>query len=292
LTAIILDGKLVASLVKKQVAVEVEQLAKRRVKPLLATIQVGDDPASASYLKAKHKAAEEVGISSEHHHLPASTPRDKLEALLGKLNMNSSVHGILLQLPLPPSLDEDRIIERIIPYKDVDGLHPINEGRLASGKEELVPCTPKGIVKLLTHYKVPIASRRSVIVNRTTLVGRPLANLFLNRDATVTVCHSKTPNLAQLTKTADILVSAVGRENFQITPDYVKPNAAVVDVGLTRFEGRLRGDVDFEAVSKLAGFITPVPGGVGPMTVACLLENTVQAATLQTRVDRESRIIA
>ena len=283
MTAVILDGRLVASEVKKQVTLQVEQLAKRGVKPFLATIQVGDDPASASYLKAKHRAAEEVGIQSEHHHLPATTPEDKLEALLGQLNMNTKVHGILVQLPLPPAFDQDRVIERIIPYKDVDGLHPINEGRLASGKEELVPCTPKGIVKLLSHYKVPFAGQKAVIINRTTLVGRPLANLFLNRDATVTVCHSKTPNLAQTSKTADILVSAVGRKDFQINPEHVKPKAAVVDVGLTRVEGKLRGDVDFEAVSRIAGFITPVPGGVGPMTVACLLENTVQAASIQTR---------
>jgi methylenetetrahydrofolate dehydrogenase (NADP+)/methenyltetrahydrofolate cyclohydrolase len=283
LTAVILDGKLVASEVKKEVAVRVEQLAKRGVKPFLATIQVGDDPASSSYLRGKHKAAEEVGIQSENHHLPANTPQDKLEALLGQLNTNPKVHGILVQLPLPRGFDEDRITERIIPYKDVDGLHPINEGRLAAGKEELVPCTPKGIVRLLSRYKVPIAGQRAVIINRTTLVGRPLANLLLNRDATITICHSKTPNLALITKTADVLVSAVGRENFQIKPDHVKPNAAVVDVGLTRVEGKLRGDVDFDAVSRLAGFITPVPGGVGPMTVACLLENTVQAATLQTK---------
>jgi len=283
LTAVILDGKLVASEVKQQVAVQVEQLAKRGIKPFLATIQVGDDPASSSYIRGKHKAAEEVGIQSENHHMPASTTQDKLEALLGQLNTNPRVHGILVQLPLPRGFDEDRVIERIIPYKDVDGLHPINEGRLAAGKEELVPCTPKGIIKLLSHYKVPIAGQRAVIINRTTLVGRPLANLFLNRDATVTVCHSKTPDLAQVTKTADILVSAVGRETFQIKPDHVRPKAAVVDVGLTRVEGKLRGDVDFEAVSKLAGFITPVPGGVGPMTVACLLENTVLAASTQTR---------
>ncbi len=283
MTAVILDGKLVASEVKQQVAVQVEQLAKRGIKPFLATIQVGDDPASSSYLRGKHKAAEEVGIQSENHHMPASTTQDKLEALLGQLNTNPRVHGILVQLPLPRGFDEDRVIERIIPYKDVDGLHPINEGRLAAGKEELVPCTPKGIIKLLSHYKVPIAGQRAVIINRTTLVGRPLANLFLNRDATVTVCHSKTPDLAQVTKTADILVSAVGRETFQIKPDHVRPKAAVVDVGLTRVEGKLRGDVNFEAVSKLAGFITPVPGGVGPMTVACLLENTVLAASTQTR---------
>lgn len=283
MTAVILDGKLVASEVKKQVAVQVGHLRKQGIKPFLATIQVGDDPASSSYLKGKHKAAEEVGIQSENHHLPANTPQDKLEALLGQLNTNPKVHGILVQLPLPHGFDEDRIIERIIPYKDVDGLHPINEGRLAAGKEELVPCTPKGIIRLLSRYKVLIAGQRAVIINRTMLVGRPLANLFLNRDSTVTVCHSKTPNLEQITKTADILVSAVGREKFQIKPAHVKPKAAVVDVGLTRVEGKLRGDVDFESVSRLAGFITPVPGGVGPMTVACLLENTVLAATLQTR---------
>jgi len=283
LTPIILDGRLVSSELKQQVALQVGQLAKQGIKPFLATIQVGDDPASSSYLRGKHKAADEVGIQSENHHLPANTPQDKLEALLGQLNTSPRVHGILVQLPLPRGFDEDRIIERTIPYKDVDGLHPINQGKLAAGKEELVPCTPKGIIKLLSHYKVPIAGQRAVIINRTTLVGRPLANLFLNRDATITICHSKTPNLAQITKTADILVSAVGRENFQIKPEHVKPKAAIVDVGLTRVEGKLRGDVDFEAASKLAGFITPVPGGVGPMTVACLLENTVQAATLQTK---------
>ena len=283
MTTVILDGRLVASEIKKQVALQIGHLAKRGIKPFLATIQVGDDPASSSYLRGKHKAAEEVGIQSENHHLPATTPQDKLEALLGQLNTSPRVHGILVQLPLPRGFDEDKIIERIIPYKDVDGLHPINQGKLAAGKEELVPCTPKGIIKLLSHYKVPIAGQRAVIINRTTLVGRPLANLFLNRDATITICHSKTPNLAQITKTADILVSAVGRETFQIKPDHVKPKATVVDVGLTRVDGKLRGDVDFETVSRLAGFITPVPGGVGPMTVACLLENTVQAASIQTR---------
>ena len=283
MTPIILGGRLVASELKQQVALQVGQLAKRGIKPFLATIQVGDDPASSSYLRGKHKAADEVGIQSENHHLPANTPQDKLEALLGQLNISPRVHGILVQLPLPRGFDEDRMIERTIPYKDVDGLHPINQGKLAAGKEELVPCTPKGIIKLLSHYKVPIAWQRAVIINRTTLVGRPLANLFLNRDATITICHSKTPNVAQITKTADILVSAVGRETFQIKPDHVKPKATVVDVGLTRVDGKLRGDVDFETVSRLVGFITPVPGGVGPMTVACLLENTVQAASIQTR---------
>ncbi len=281
MTAIILDGKLVAAEIKQQVAKQVQQLENHGTKPFLATIQVGDDPASASYLKGKHKAAEEVGILSEHHHLPANTPQDKLETLLGQLNTNPKVHGILVQLPLPGAINEDKIIERIIPYKDVDGLHPMNAGKLASGREELVPCTPKGIVKLLSHYQVPIAGHRAVIINRTTLVGRPLANLLLNRDATVTICHSKTPNLAGITRTADILVSAVGREPFQIRADHVKPNAAVIDVGLTKVEGKLRGDVEFDKVNKVAGYITPVPGGVGPMTVACLLENTVLAASIQ-----------
>jgi methylenetetrahydrofolate dehydrogenase (NADP+)/methenyltetrahydrofolate cyclohydrolase len=283
LTAVILDGKLVSAEVKNQVASQVQQLERRGVRPFLATIQVGDDPASTSYLKGKHKAAEEVGIQSEHHHLPADTPQPKLESLVATLNTNPKVHGILVQLPLPQGLDEDSVIEKIIPYKDVDGLHPMNAGRLAAGKEILVPCTPKGIVRLLTHYKIPIAGHRALIINRTTLVGRPLANLFLNRDATVTICHSKTRNLSEMTKTADILVSAVGRDEFQVRPEHVKPNAAVVDVGLTRVGGKLRGDVDFDSVRTIAGFITPVPGGVGPMTVACLLENTVQAASIQTR---------
>lgn len=283
MTAVILDGKLVAAEVKKQVAKRVQQLEKQGVQPFLATIQVGDDPASTSYLKAKHKAAEEVGIKSEHHHLAADSGAGKLEALLSQLNVNPKVHGILVQLPLPAGFSEEQITERIIPYKDVDGLHPINAGKLESGREELVPCTPKGIVKLLQHYKVQISSRRAIIINRTTLVGRPLANLFLNRDATVTVCHSKTPNLPQITKTADILVSAVGRESFLVRDDQVKPGAAVIDVGLTRVAGKLRGDIEFDNVSKVAGFITPVPGGVGPMTVACLLENTVEAATIQSR---------
>ena len=281
MTVIVLDGKLVAAEVKKQVAQQVEELTRYGIKLTLATIQVGDDPASTSYLKAKHKAAEDVGINSEHHHLAGDTPQAKLEALLGQLNTNPKVHGILVQLPLPRGLDEDSVIEKIIPYKDVDGLHPINAGRLSAGKEVLVPGTPKGIVKLLSHYKIPIARKRAVIINRTTLVGRPLANLFLNRDATVTVCHSKTSNLAQTTKTADILVSAVGRDDFQVGTEYVKAGAAVIDVGLARIDGKLRGDVDFEHVSKTAGFITPVPGGVGPMTVACLLENTVKAARIQ-----------
>jgi methylenetetrahydrofolate dehydrogenase (NADP+)/methenyltetrahydrofolate cyclohydrolase len=276
-----MDGKLVGGEVKKQVTHQVQQLKKHGTTPLLATVQVGEDPASASYLRAKHKAADEVGIRSESHHLPADASPDKLEALLGQLNTNPNVNGILVQLPLPPGFYEEKIIERIIPYKDVDGLHPINAGKLAAGIEELVPCTPKGVIKLLNYYKVPIAGSRALVINRSNLVGRPLANLLLNRDATVTVCHSKTLNLSGMTRTADILVSAVGKEIFQVRADHVKPNSAVVDVGLTRVNGRLRGDVDFDKVNRVAGYITPVPGGVGPMTVACLLENTILAASIQ-----------
>ena len=282
MTAIIMDGKLVAIEVKKEVTIQAQQLKKDGVNPHLSTVLVGDDPASASYLKAKHKACQEVGIQSQNHHLQKETTQRELEALVWKLNTDPAVHGILVQLPLPGHLDENQVIERIVPYKDVDGLHPINAGKLASGIEVLVPCTPKGIIRLLAHYKVPIASHHAVIVNRSNLVGRPLSMLLLNRDATVTICHSKTTNLPEVTRTADILVSAVGRANFQITPKHVKQGATVVDVGLSRVEGKLRGDAEFDEVSKTAKYITPVPGGVGPMTVATLLENTVQAAKIQT----------
>ena len=281
MTAIIMDGKMVASEVKQEVAERVRELQKDHVNPHLSTVLVGDDPASTSYLKAKHKACQEVGIKSENHHIPRETTQRELEALVWKLNTNPAVHGILIQLPLPGHLDENQIIERIVPYKDVDGLHPINAGKLASGVEVLVPCTPKGIIRLLTFYKVPMESRRATIINRSNLVGRPLSMLLLNRDATVTMCHSKTLSLPDVTRTADILVSAVGRENFLLQKRHVKQGAAVIDVGLSRVNGKLRGDVDFEEVSLVANYLTPVPGGVGPMTVAMLLENTVQAARIQ-----------
>ena len=272
---------MVASEVKREVTGKVRELQKDHVNPHLSTVLVGDDPASASYLKAKHKACQEVGIRSENHHIPKETTQRELEALVWKLNTDPAVHGILIQLPLPGHLDENQIIERIVPYKDVDGLHPINAGKLASGVEVLVPCTPKGIIRLLTFYKVPMESRRATIINRSNLVGRPLSMLFLNRDATVTMCHSKTLTLPDVTRTADILVSAVGRENFMLQKRHVKQGAAVIDVGLSRVNGKLRGDVDFEEVSVVANYLTPVPGGVGPMTVAMLLENTVQAARIQ-----------
>lgn len=277
-----MDGKIVAAQVKKEVAVRVRELEQHGTIPHLSTVLVGDDPASASYLKSKHKACEEVRIRSENHHLPVHTTQRELENLIAKLNLDSKVSGILVQLPLPGQIEEGRAIERIVPYKDVDGLHPINAGKLAAGIEGLVPCTPKGVMRLLAHYKVQVAGRQAVVINRSNLVGRPLSMLLLNQDATVTVCHSKTTNLPEVTRTADILVSAVGRANFRLSGKHVKPGAAVVDVGLARVEGKLRGDADFEEVSGVAKFITPVPGGVGPMTVAMLLENTVQAAMIQT----------
>jgi len=277
-----MDGKMVAAQVKKEVAVRVRELEQHGIIPHLSTVLVGDDPASASYLKSKHKACEEVRIRSENHRLPVHATQKELENLITKLNVDSKVNGILVQLPLPGQIDEARTIERIVPYKDVDGLHPINAGKLAAGIEGLVPCTPKGVMRLLAHYKVQVAGRQAVVINRSNLVGRPLSMLLLNQDATVTVCHSKTSNLPEVARTADILVSAVGRANFRLSGKHVKPGAAVVDVGLARVEGKLRGDADFEEVSRVAKFITPVPGGVGPMTVAMLLENTVQAAMIQT----------
>ena len=277
-----MDGRIVAAQVKKEVAVRVRELEQHGIIPHLSTVLVGDDPASASYLKSKHRACEEVRIRSKNHCLPVHTTQRELENLIAKLNVDSKVNGILVQLPLPGQIDEARTIERIVPYKDVDGLHPINAGKLAAGIEGLVPCTPKGVMRLLSHYKVQVAGRQAVVINRSNLVGRPLSMLLLNQDATVTVCHSKTPNLPEVTRTADILVSAVGRANFRLSGKHVKTGAVVVDVGLARVEGKLRGDADFEEVSKVAKFITPVPGGVGPMTVAMLLENTVQAAMIQT----------
>ena len=281
MTATIMDGKLVAAEVKRDASDRVKRLQQQGVRPWLSTVLVGDDPASATYLRAKHKACEEVGIKSENHHLPSNTPQDKLEALIDQLNHDDRIHGILVQLPLPKHLEEDRAIGKLDPDKDVDGLHPVNLGKLASGTEGLVPCTPKGVVRLLQHYKVGISGSKVAIVNRSNLVGRPLAMLLLNRDATVTICHSKTKDLAKITRDADILVTAIGRPEVRIGPDYVKHGATVVDVAINRVDGKLRGDVDFELVSKIVQNITPVPGGVGPMTVAMLLENTVQAAASQ-----------
>lgn len=276
MTAQILDGKLVASAVKEEVAAVVSQLD---YVPGLATVLVGDDPASHSYVRGKRRDAEQVGIRSFHHELPATIPQDELEALIDGLNANDEVDGILVQLPLPGELDSEAIVERIDPSKDVDGLHPFNLGLLVLGKKGLRPCTPSGILRILDHYGIETAGARVVIVGRSFLVGRPLALMLSERgaDATVTVAHSRTEDLHGETTDADILVAAAGARGL-ITAEHVKPGAAVIDVGINRTDDGLVGDVDFDSVVESAGAITPVPGGVGPMTRAMLLVNTLSAA--------------
>jgi len=274
----ILDGRAVAAQVKAEVAAEVRAYRERYGEPPgLAVILIGDNPASQTYVRNKETACREVGIASAVYHLEAVTPAESVYRLLRQLNERSDIHGILVQLPLPPHLDPQAIIEAIRPEKDVDGFHPLNVGRLATGGPCLVPCTPRGIITLLERSGISIRGKHAVVVGRSNIVGKPAALLLLQRDATVTVCHSRTPDLAIVTRCADILVVAVGRPQM-ITGEMVKEGAVVVDVGINRVEGKLVGDVDFATVAPRAGAITPVPGGVGPMTVAMLLANTVEAA--------------
>ncbi len=275
-TALVLDGKAVAAAVRDEVAARVERLG---FAPGLATVLVGDDPASHVYVRNKRRTAEKVGIRSIHHELPADTPQPELEALIDSLNADPDVHGILVQLPLPDGLDAQAVTERINPAKDADGLHPRNLGLLVADRPGLRPCTPSGVMRILAHYDISPRGTRAVIVGRSVLVGRPLALMLSARgvDATVTVAHSKTPDLAAVTSTGDILVAAVGVPRL-IGADHVKPGAVVIDVGINRTDDGLVGDVDFAPVSEVASAITPVPGGVGPMTVAMLMHNTVAAA--------------
>lgn len=242
----------------------------------LATVLVGDDPASEIYIRLKHKAAQEVGIEPIDHRLPSTTAEDELVELVGALNEDDEVDGILVQTPLPEQIDEARVMRAIDPMKDVDGLHPFSAGQLYLGHQTLVPATPLGVMHLLDEYRIPIAGRRAVVVGRSTLVGKPVALLLLQANATVTICHSRTEDLARHTLDADILVAAVGLPGV-ITADMVKQGATVVDVGITRTDAGVRGDVE-AAVADVAGFLTPVPGGVGPMTIAALLGNAVRAA--------------
>lgn len=279
MSAQILDGKQAAAAVKQEVAARVAALAERGKRVGLATVLVGDDPASHVYVRNKRRLAAEVGIQSIHHELPAGTSQAELEDLVDRLNASPEVDALLVQLPLPSALDDRRIVERIDPAKDADGLHPHNLGLLLLGRPMLVPCTPQGVMRLLDHYGIEIGGRRAVIVGRSFLVGRPLALLLGARgvDATVTMAHSRTPDLAAVAAEADILVAAAGVPRL-IGPDHVKPGAAVIDVGITRTEEGLLGDVDFAAVREVAGHLTPVPGGVGPMTVAMLMHNALVAA--------------
>ncbi|MFX1294242.1 MAG: bifunctional methylenetetrahydrofolate dehydrogenase/methenyltetrahydrofolate cyclohydrolase FolD [Promethearchaeota archaeon] len=271
----ILDGRKVADLIEIQLKDELESLMqKNSIAPGLATIIVGENPASKIYVNIKQKACERVGIKSQIISLPETVNETELISKVNQLNNDISIHGILVQLPLPPHIDLNMVFSTINPKKDVDCFHPFNFGNLIIGKEELVPCTPKGIITLLEHYRIPIERQNTVIVNHSTLVGKPLALMLLNRDATVSVAHIKTKNLKKTTITADILVIGVGQPKL-IKRDMIKENVVLIDVGINRVEDKIVGDVDFKDVIDKVQAITPVPGGVGPMTVASLLQNTV-----------------
>ncbi len=278
----IIDGKLVSKKVREDLTSEIKKFETEYAKkPGLAVIVVGDDPASAVYVRNKHKACLEVGITSYQIEYPADTSEEVLLAKIDELNGDPAVNGILVQLPLPKHINEDNVINRISPLKDVDAFHPENVGKIMIGKYEFLPCTPAGIVELLKYYNVEVEGKRCVVIGRSNIVGKPMSLLLLERNGTVTVCHSRTKNLPEITKEADIIVVAIGRANF-LTADMVKPGAVVIDVGINRMpDGKLCGDVDFAAVEKIASKITPVPGGVGPMTITMLLKNTLSAAKMQ-----------
>jgi methylenetetrahydrofolate dehydrogenase (NADP+)/methenyltetrahydrofolate cyclohydrolase len=275
--ATILDGKKCSDM---RLELLKEQIEESCLHPHLATVIVGSDPASQMYVRMKHRACERVGIGSIGIELPEDTTTEKELERVRKLNTDPEIDGILVQLPLPKLVDAERVIEAISPEKDVDGYHPENMGLLFSGKPRFSSCTPTGIMTLLREYKIPVAGARAVIAGRSIDVGRPMAALLLNADATVTICHSKTKNITEELKRADILVSAIGKAHF-IQAEMVKPGAVVIDVGINQLNGKLVGDVDFKAVSEIASAITPVPGGVGPMTIATLMENTFRAAKVR-----------
>jgi methylenetetrahydrofolate dehydrogenase (NADP+) / methenyltetrahydrofolate cyclohydrolase len=275
---IILDGKKIASEIKEELKSEISQLKEKSVIPGLAVILVGSDPASKVYVNSKKKACEEIGISSQVIELPDNVAQEELLGIVRKLNNNKNIHGILVQLPLPKHIDEEAIIESIDPKKDVDCFHPENVGRLSIGIGKLMPCTPAGIIEILKRYNIEIAGKECVVVGRSNIVGKPMAAMLLNNNGTITIAHSKTKNLSEVTKRADIIISAVGKAGL-ITKDMVKKGVVIVDVGMNRLEnGKLVGDVEFENVKEIASAITPVPGGVGPMTIAMLMQNTIIAA--------------
>ena len=284
MTARLLEGKVFAAKLKEEAGKKAQELkAKYGITPGLAVIIVGENPASQVYVRNKHKACTELGFYSEGVELPATTTREELLAEIQRLNNDEKIHGILVQLPLPKELQpyESEVLEAINPLKDVDGFHPVNVGRLVTGQKALVPCTPHGCLRMLELAEIPVEGANAVIIGRSTIVGKPMFHLLLGKNATVTICHSRTKNLAEITRQADILVAAVGKAGF-VTADMVKPGAAVIDVGINRIAPKkLVGDVDFEAVKEVAGAITPVPGGVGLLTIAMLMQNTVEAARLQ-----------
>ncbi len=275
----IIDGKLVSQHIRDEVTEGVERLKRETgITAGLAAVLVGDNPASEIYVRNKRKACTEAGIYSEEHRLPGETTEEELLSLVDKMNGDENIHGILVQLPLPAQISETKILRAVSPLKDVDGFHPYNVGLLVEGKPRFISCTPHGIIKMLDFYNIGIEGKEAVVVGRSNIVGKPVSILLLHRHATVTICHSRTKPLDEVTRRADILVAAMGRADF-ITADMVKEGAVVIDVGINRNkEGKLTGDVDFEGVSKKASYITPVPGGVGPMTIAMLLWNTLESA--------------
>jgi len=274
----ILDGKAVSLKVKESVKVRAEELKKFGVEPTLAVVLVGEDKASQTYVRAKEKACNEYGIKSVAHRLSENTTQNELLALINVLNLDDSIHGILVQLPLPKHIDTNVVLAAIDPRKDVDGFHAVNVGKLVSGLDGFVPCTPLGVMEILKEYGIDVAGLNAVVIGRSNIVGKPMANLLLNASATVTVTHSKTKNLKEICKNADLIVAAIGKPFF-LKADMVKDGAVVVDVGINRLDdGRLVGDVDFDEVAPKCSYITPVPGGVGPMTIAMLLNNTILAA--------------
>ncbi len=274
----LIDGKELAKKIRKSLKKEVEVLKEKGVIPKLAVIMVGNDPASQVYVKNKSKACEKTGIAFEEYLFDASITEEELTKTIEKLNNDQSVHGILVQCPIPKHINTNRTLRAISPNKDVDGFHPVNVGNLSIGEESFISCTPYGIVKMLEEYNIEVEGKNAVILGRSNIVGKPLIQCMLNKNATVTVCHSKTKNIEEITKNADILIAAIGKPKF-VKESMVKDGAVVIDVGINRLEdGRIVGDVDFENVEKKASFITPVPGGVGPMTIAMLLSNVVKSA--------------
>lgn len=279
--AVLLDGKAAAARVKTEVAEEVEKIKAKGKTVTLAVVIVGNDPASRVYVDNKKKDCAQVGILSEEYALPADTSQGELTALVNKLNSRNNINGILVQLPLPKHLDEKAIINTISTQKDVDAFHPVNVGRIMIGDYDFLPCTPAGVMELINGYGISVDGKDCVVIGRSNIVGKPMSMLLLHKNGTVTICHSHTKNLKEITSRADILVVAIGRANY-VTADMVKEGAVVIDVGMNRLpDGKLCGDVDFKAVSQKVSYITPVPGGVGPMTRAMLLKNTIKAAKLQ-----------
>lgn len=280
-----IDGKVIAQSVKDRIKKAVVELKNQGITPCLATILIGDNPASSTYVRNKHIACEEVGIATKDHKLDANITQSELTKIIDELNADKSVHGILVQLPLPKQLDEFATTSRISPLKDVDGLTPHNAGLLAMNKAALIACTPSGVMEMFDYHGIDLEGKNIVLINRSNLVGKPLYHLLLGKNATVLTCHSKTKNLSELCQSADIIITAVGdRNKFTLTPDMIKEGAIIIDVAISRFQEKLVGDSDYNEIIQKASFATPVPGGVGPMTVAMLLKNTITAASLSSQI--------